>query len=75
MRVFCFYTTTNPAVSRVFASYQGAKLEIITSETVLPSLIAALSTIGLGFTAIYMAEQAWTDHRTDVMAFYQIPGA
>ncbi|WP_206919318.1 hypothetical protein, partial [Alicyclobacillus suci] len=27
MRVFCFYTTTNPAVSRVFASYQGAKLE------------------------------------------------
>uniref|UniRef100_UPI001A8FD641 MFS transporter n=1 Tax=Alicyclobacillus suci TaxID=2816080 RepID=UPI001A8FD641 len=29
MRVFCFYTTTNPAVSRVFASYQGAKLEFL----------------------------------------------
>ncbi|GMA59444.1 hypothetical protein GCM10025858_40390 [Alicyclobacillus sacchari] len=53
----------------------SAAISIITSETVLPAVIAGLSAIGLGFTAIYMAEQAWTDHRTDVIAFYQIPGA
>ena len=44
---------------------------VITSEIGLAAVVATGFTVAAG----YQAAQAWTDHHTDVVDYYQIPGA
>ena len=47
---------------------------VITSETGVAAVVAAVVAAGFTVAAGYQAAQAWTDHHTDVVDYYQIPG-
>ncbi len=57
------------------SSVSAGIVAVITSATAVAPIVAACVALGLGVAAGYSAAQAWTDHRTDVVDYYQIPGA
>jgi hypothetical protein len=72
-------TATHNAIDTFYveagSSVSAGIVAVITSATAVAPIVAACVALGLGVAAGYSAAQAWTDHRTDVVDYYQIPGA
>ncbi|MFX4302358.1 geobacillin-26 family protein [Alicyclobacillus tolerans] len=65
---YAFYAATGLSAS-------SALVSVITSETGVGAIVGVVVAAGFAIGAAYEAAQAWTDHHTDVVDFYQIPGA